>query len=395
MKTEILSYILKNLYKLTTIPTCLYHNDKLVGDYHHQQYFFFLKNYYEHLLTGDELCNLTISPQSLAYATIKCGKYTCLIGPTKTMPVNAKMLREILIENDIKLELSNNLKCFIDHLPTMTLEYFALIVSSCYVNINHEILKASEILKKLDFNITDIKLDEMTRKRQNEIIYGDKLPHNTYEFEQKLLYCVRNGLVEEVHKLGGLGNDSNIEVTSPDPLTHFKNLLMSQKTLVSRAAMEGGVDPETAYSLADIFTYKINNCKDYNDLGSVSYAINDTFCKLVKDVKYPKSDNLLVNKAINYINEHITENISAVSIANHLNISREYISSMFKKTIGQSIPEFITERKVAVAKKVLRFTDNPLIEIANYLSFSSQSYFQVQFKKITGMTPLEYRNSPH
>lgn len=392
MKTEVLQYSLKNLFRLTSIPNCLYKDGKAVKAYHHDKYWFDMPYYLENILNDESDYNFTLTPQALAFATVRCGKYLCLIGPTKTLPINSKMLRDILIDNNIKLENADALKRYIDILPTMTPEYFSIIVASCYVNLNHEIVTATQILEKLDIIVSEIQLSEMIKKRQSQIVLGNKLPHNTYEYERKLLYCVKNGLIEEIHKLGGLGEDSVIEPTNSNPLIHFKNLLMTQKTLVSRAAIEGGVDPETAYSLSDAFAYKIENCKTYHDLNDVSYAINDTFCKLVKDIKYPKSDNLIVNKAVSYINDHLTETLTATDIAKSLNISREYISSMFKKAIGQSIPEFITEKKIAVAKKLLRFTDNSLIEISNYLSFSSQSYFQVQFKKITGMTPTEYRN---
>lgn len=114
---------------------------------------------------------------------------------------------------------------------------------------------------------------------------------------------------------------------------------------------------------------------------------------MVRDVKHPKTNDLIVNQAIAYVYDNVAEKITVNEIAEKLNISREYLSSKFKKITGQPLPDFITEQKIALAKKLLRFSDKPLIEIANYLSFSSQAYFQTQFKKVTGMTPLEYRTS--
>lgn len=64
----------------------------------------------------------------------------------------------------------------------------------------------------------------------------------------------------------------------------------------------------------------------------------------------------------------------------------------FAAATKSSIPDFILKAKIAEAKQLLRFTNSSLSEITFILSFSSQSYFQTQFKKVLGMTPLEYRN---
>ena len=76
-----------------------------------------------------------------------------------------------------------------------------------------------------------------------------------------------------------------------------------------------------------------------------------------------------------------------------LSISPEYLSTRFKQVTQTSIPDYISRQKILEAKRLLRLTDKPLSEISEYLSFSSQSYFQNVFKKIAGITPLEYRNT--
>ena len=65
----------------------------------------------------------------------------------------------------------------------------------------------------------------------------------------------------------------------------------------------------------------------------------------------------------------------------------------FKKETGYEVGAFITKCKIDEAKSLLRFTDRSISEISSYLAFSSQPYFQTVFRKVTGMTPLQYRNS--
>jgi YesN/AraC family two-component response regulator len=75
-----------------------------------------------------------------------------------------------------------------------------------------------------------------------------------------------------------------------------------------------------------------------------------------------------------------------------MNAAPNYLSSRFKKETNIRFMSFVTIAKVDEAKKLLKMTNKSLSEISNYLSFSSQSYFQNVFKKSIGITPLEYRD---
>ena len=73
-------------------------------------------------------------------------------------------------------------------------------------------------------------------------------------------------------------------------------------------------------------------------------------------------------------------------------MSRRYLSTKFKKETGMTLSQYIQEQKIGKAKSLLKSTDRSILEIATYLGFSSQGYFQNVFKKLTGMTPKDYRN---
>ena len=94
---------------------------------------------------------------------------------------------------------------------------------------------------------------------------------------------------------------------------------------------------------------------------------------------------------MHFIQENYTRHLSVKEIANEVELTPEYLSSQFHKLTGTTLPAFITKLKIAETKNLLRFTDMSLAEISEYLSFSSQSYFQSVFKKETGDTPNEYR----
>lgn len=74
-----------------------------------------------------------------------------------------------------------------------------------------------------------------------------------------------------------------------------------------------------------------------------------------------------------------------------LGLNRTSLCRLFKECTGMTVGAYATGLKVKEAKRLLRATDKPLSESAQYLGFSSQSYFQNVFKRGTGVTPGEYR----
>lgn len=73
-------------------------------------------------------------------------------------------------------------------------------------------------------------------------------------------------------------------------------------------------------------------------------------------------------------------------------MSSSYLSRLFKKETGDSVSAYIRKQKIEKARNLLRYSDYSVIEIANRLSFSSQSHFIQQFREIVGMTPKKYRD---
>jgi AraC-like DNA-binding protein len=79
-------------------------------------------------------------------------------------------------------------------------------------------------------------------------------------------------------------------------------------------------------------------------------------------------------------------------LAGYVQLNETYLSKLFKKETGQSVSEFIRDKKVEEACALLRYSDKTSVEIAADMGFSSHSYFISIFKKVTGMTPKEYRD---
>ena len=91
-----------------------------------------------------------------------------------------------------------------------------------------------------------------------------------------------------------------------------------------------------------------------------------------------------------YIADHIYGAISVSDLAAYTCVSCNYLSTLFHKDKGETITNYIQRQKIREAKRLLKHTAQPLLEISERLGFHSQSYFCTIFKKYSGVTPTQY-----
>lgn len=103
--------------------------------------------------------------------------------------------------------------------------------------------------------------------------------------------------------------------------------------------------------------------------------------------------NPLINKAIKYIQKNYAEDISLITLSQHLNISSVYLSQLFKKELGISPIKFIINYRIERAKELLKETDDTIYNIAVKVGFWESKHFSKTFKRVTGVTPMQYKKS--
>lgn len=103
----------------------------------------------------------------------------------------------------------------------------------------------------------------------------------------------------------------------------------------------------------------------------------------------PRND---VEKAKSYILDNIADAITVKDVADHVGLSAEYFTKLFKKETGQSIKEYITLMKVEAAKNMLAHSNISVGMVALELGYSNFSHFSQVFRKYENVTPSEYRS---
>jgi two-component system, response regulator YesN len=98
----------------------------------------------------------------------------------------------------------------------------------------------------------------------------------------------------------------------------------------------------------------------------------------------------LVTGVRDYIKQNIDIRLTLPDVADHFNLSPNYLSNLFTKFTGGSFVEYVTAEKIAAAKKMLIRGEGPIYEIAEKLKFESAFYFSKVFKKVEGISPREF-----
>ncbi len=306
-----------------------------------------------------------------------------VIGPIRMGELTESDIDALMAKFELPKALRDHISRFLLGTPVMPHENFLMLLSLFNLALNGSVVPISDILAGGPLKDTP---------KEDYIDTVDIVqPRTSGEYEETIRYLIRNGMVDEIEKLRFENYQGVVGQLGPSQMRSLKNSLIILNSMCLRAAISGGLDTETAYTLGELYVQRIENTQTLTELGKLSQTIKRDYCRRVKQLSAPKIDNLYVLRSAEYVQKHIYEKVTARELAERAGVSPEYLSTLFSEHLKCSIPQYIARQKILEAKKLLRFTEKPLSEIAALLCFSSQSYFQAQFKKIRGITPAAYR----
>ena len=106
-----------------------------------------------------------------------------------------------------------------------------------------------------------------------------------------------------------------------------------------------------------------------------------------------EDSNTVIKKAKEYIlNNYTCDELSLSSVAEAINLSATYFSSIFKKDVGTNFVDYLTKIRLDKAKELLCCTSMQVSEIAYKVGFKDYRYFSQIFKKNTGQTPRDFKS---
>ncbi|MCR5145200.1 MAG: AraC family transcriptional regulator [Lachnospiraceae bacterium] len=238
---------------------------------------------------------------------------------------------------------------------------------------------------------TNDRISKVHKTIDDYVIASQADYHNTIDFEQNMLQYIETGDIESLNKYFEFHSAGNVGNVASSYLRQVKNIFITTATLVSRAAIRGGLPTDEALSLSDQYIQHAENYNNAEQIMNLQYHMVLDYASLVAKIRQGARHNKFIRTVISYIREHLTDELNVETMAQDLYVNRSYLSTKFKKETGTTLSAYIQNQKIDKSKELLLMTDRSILEIATYLGFSSQGYFQNVFKKQTGLTPKEFR----
>ncbi|MDF2921362.1 MAG: hypothetical protein K0R57_276 [Paenibacillaceae bacterium] len=100
-----------------------------------------------------------------------------------------------------------------------------------------------------------------------------------------------------------------------------------------------------------------------------------------------------IARSLQFIREHIGDELTLESISRESGLSTSHFSHLFRKELGMSVIDYVLEQRIELAKQYLAEGKYRNYELAEKVGFQHYSYFSNMFKKLTGISPNDYRRS--
>lgn len=399
MDTEYCQYLCRSMAKATGLGVRLYRDREFL--YYYSVYHIHpdpAAPFLESILDSAHKAGIFVTPlyQLIGYLTLP-ENVLVVIGPSRCMNQSERLMEELLflleVPSEEKEEYTRLLRC----LPHVTPERMSWMLSYMMSSEIGEIFPVEDVYIHTEMKdyYHEVQTDSVYHTLSAEAdAIGQVLDEDGYSMEQLLFSYVKAGQPEKLEELFSAAPSIAEGNMAQDSLRQKKNAGICAAAVVSRTAIAGGMDSQAAFRLSDLYIQKFELIRDISSTEKLILEMIIDYARRVQQIKFnTQKESVLFQKCAAYVSQHIYENIRVDNLAASLGYSRSYLCNQFKKQTGISITQYVLHEKIIETQRMLQFTDKSLSEIAAQLSFSSQSHFQTVFKKMTGQTPLLFRQN--
>lgn len=277
---------------------------------------------------------------------------------------------------------------FFLQLEATTILKFMNTLSTAVYFFNNRIVKAEEILLLDPIRYAGAAQSNLT-KYVFEAKEYDRF-HTSHSLESQITDAVKTGNVELLKNSLNSSYIGKLGVLSLNKERQIRYMFVTVVAVMMRAAVRGGVNYETACSLADNYCQRMDKIEDLYLIESLQTEVMFGFCNEVAKTMN-ENKTAIIKACCDYINKNTHNKILLEDLSEIVHLSPRRLSEKFKNEMGVSIVDYIHKTKIEEAASLLRYTDYSICDVCNFLNYSSQSYFIKIFKKYTGMTPIEYK----
>ncbi len=304
-----------------------------------------------------------------------------VIGPVQNTELSEKALDDVARNYINTHKLRKFFLKMVDEVPIVPLNLFQHYILMLHLTLTGETLGTA-----------DVSYQTESGNIERRLVPAESRRHYGYRAEKQLLYHIKNGDPNyKKAKEYAASVDAGLRVRTKDPLLQALLTATSFTSLCTRAAIEGGLPTDAAFTIGDGYIQSIIECRNVSEVTAIGIAMYDDFVQRTSKLHRDEKLSPQILTCCEYIRMHPEEELSIASLAKLTGYTDYYLSRKFKSEVGQSLRSYIDAARIERAKMLLTTTDTPVAEIAQMLRYCSSSHFGDVFKRLTGKLPGEYR----
>ena len=187
--------------------------------------------------------------------------------------------------------------------------------------------------------------DTMAESIKKQLTYMEFLnrendfQHHLFEEEMVQYELIKNGDPKAIDESAFMIGSRQTGHLSDDPLKNRLYLCICNITMVTRAAIEGGMDPERAYNTSDLYIRRYDKARTIEELNGLRSEMIEFFVNEVAEAKKQQIFSRPVLRCIDHIRSHLHESLTVANLALEIGLNESYLSTLFKKETGIGIIE--------------------------------------------------------
>jgi len=324
-----------------------------------------------------------------SYPIIYEGKFCGALigGPVTMITPDELMLEEIFNKTNISSDHKEKVEFYLKKVPLISpkrVRYLGNLIE----------IMAKEITQENHIELKEHHANMLQQSEISETMHSikclDKINSQyPYEKEKDMFIKIKNGDIEGAKTIL---NEllAYIFYHTGSSLEESKIRTLEISSLLSRVAIDGGAELSRIFKMNYQFINKLHKIKNIEELSACLLRVLDRFSENVIKLNDFKNSNK-IKYAIQFINSNYMEDLSLQRVSDRIGLSPKYFSSLFKKKTEKSFIEYVNQVRIEESKRLLILTDRTILDIALSVGYEDVSYFSKIFKKITTLSPNQYR----
>ena len=184
------------------------------------------------------------------------------------------------------------------------------------------------------------------------------------------------------------------QLASKDFIRSLKNSFIKICSMGCFIAVDAGASYIKTVNISQEFIKEVEDLRNINDIYELLKSALLTFTKAVAITRII-GHSKPVRLAIEYIQAHFSEKITLEMLAQHVNLSESYLSTLMKQETGLDLADNINKIRIEESKKLILTSNLNMTEVASRVGYTYSNHFARIFKSFTGMAPQEFKNNIH